>query len=228
MRRGTIAIRIPKVEIVTSSSTPSVCIKGTSETFISMSPKERIRLSREYNRNSTPVPAVVYPLSAITPSLSRSTALQNATKVEFKSFDLPTPLHSNKTPANTYQNRLRSVPRCRKPSPESKFDQYVKLQDLHNCLLSENELFPKDYNENLKFLPDINYFRSESPSRFLVKTSKKLKKPPKKSSYFFTNLSYLTRSKTPTNKLQPSFLTDSKMRDLFGNLQKRSKSPGKK
>ena len=226
MRKTTIAIRIPKVEFQPSSAPLNVFIKGTSEIFKSATPKERVQLSREYKRCITPISPVVYVPSS--PPIQTPQSLKRRHRPESKPLNITSPsFSSNAVNRYSYQNspfrssgKQRLIRVKQETITDNLFDMFMKEKEMNRYLELEDTLFPKDYIENIQYIPDNHYFRFGSYNRDRINQTNTPKNSRNTSQKCVSGLKHLVKSRNVLPRLEESFIKENKIHDLFPKLMK--------
>jgi hypothetical protein len=149
MRGNSVAVRVPR--IVYQTSIKSVQVSGKAPEMQRCSPKEIFRQSREYLRTLTPSSPGILATSPANkylepiPSESLDQTNFKALKVNIKS-DSRIRMNSSSNSPKVMQRSYNYSKRH-----ENYFDKYVKEKEID--LSVENELFPKEMNEKIQFVP---------------------------------------------------------------------------
>ena len=226
MRKTTIAIRIPKVEFQPSHSPLNVCIKGTSDIFNSATPKERVRLSREYKRCNTPISPVVYVPTS--PTAQTPKVLKPRQRPEFKPFNIIPPtlpsssinLCSNQNSTTSSMDKKKQIRPKQEIANDSLFDLFTKEKEMTRYLALENELFPKDCIQNIKYIPDNHYLRFGSYHRNRIQKANTPKSSRDSSQRYVSGLRFLVKSRNELPRLKESYVGENKVNHLLPKLMK--------
>jgi hypothetical protein len=149
MRGTSVAVRIPRINSlrVSSNITQKNLILSTPSSI------QKPSLKKELN------PFILTPKSLVniclTPKISRSLPKYNRESLNSKKTSLSSVF--NKSFSRSFCLSTKNKPVS--PKPLSKFDSYVRKQEMSKLIDIGRSLFPEGLNENIEYIPDPTYFR---------------------------------------------------------------------
>lgn len=151
MRGNSIAVRIPRIIYQTTSK--NVQVSGKAPQIERRTPKEIVRQSREYIRTLTPS-SQKFVMNSPSNKPFEPIPSQSIEQTSFKALKINTrPESVNKVIKSLPISPNVATKSCSHAKRhENYFDIYVKEKEID--LSQENELFPKEMNEKIHFLPN--------------------------------------------------------------------------
>lgn len=151
MRGNSIAVRIPRIVYQTTSK--NVEVSGKAPQIERCTPKEIVRQSREYIRTLTPS-SKKFVMNSPTSKPIEPTPSESIEQTSFKAFKLNVRPESVNKVIKSLPNSPNVVNKsCNNAKRhENYFDMYVKEKEID--LSIEKELFPKEMNEKIQYLPN--------------------------------------------------------------------------
>lgn len=203
MRGNSIAVRIPRIVYQTTAN--EMLIRAKSPNIERLTPKEIMRQSREYVRALTPASPTIYSLS---PSQYRTSPKETKEKISFKQLKI----HRKSEDRQTFKLRLlpnQSSPLNKNSKSVTKthnhFDLFILEKEINSNI--ENELFPKEMNEKIQYLPQLSPFEH-------LDWGEPLKEKAKKRICQKSRGYWLNSPSNWSNRIEDSFIKKSKIENI--------------